>query len=57
MNDIKSMRFMYEIVMFLCGEPTVDNISQNDMRNMVRIKVGWDMILTTYYLANINYIQ
>ncbi len=41
MNDIKNIRIVYEVVMFLSGEQTSYTINQNDMRNIIRAKVGW----------------
>lgn len=40
MNDIKNIRIVYEVVMFLSGEQTSNTINQNDMRNIIRAKVG-----------------
>lgn len=40
MNDFKSVRLLYEMVMFMVDEIPSENISQNDMKSMIRIKTG-----------------
>lgn len=39
-QEVKNTRLCYEMIMFLCGEPHVDNISQNEMRYIIRSKLN-----------------
>lgn len=38
--EIKNTRLCYELIMFLCGEPNNDSINPNEMRYVIRSKLG-----------------
>lgn len=37
--EFRNLRLCYELVMFLCGEPSSEFVSHNEMSNVIRTKI------------------
>lgn len=40
MLEFRNLRLCYEMVMFLCNEPSNENISHNEMNYVIRSKIA-----------------